>query len=78
MLPRHLRDAHDWGDGARARQVPSPGRAGALPLIAAVTLQVTAIWADRRYLDMSRMAAALQRPRRLANQRVQGSCRRSL
>ena len=30
-----------------------PDRASALRLITAVALQVTAIWADRRYLDMS-------------------------
>ena len=32
-----------------------PDRASALRLITAVTLQVTAIWAERRYLDMSLM-----------------------
>ena len=30
-----------------------PDRASALRLITAVALQVTAIWTDRRYLDMS-------------------------
>jgi putative transposase len=30
-----------------------PDRASALRLVTAVALQVTAIWADRRYLDMS-------------------------
>jgi len=29
-----------------------PARASALRLITAVTLQVTSMWADRRYLDM--------------------------
>lgn len=30
-----------------------PDRASALRLITAVALQVTAIWTDRRYVDMS-------------------------
>ena len=30
-----------------------PDRASALRLVTAVALQVTAIWTDRRYLDMS-------------------------
>jgi putative transposase len=30
-----------------------PDRASALRLITAVALQVTAIWTDRRYLDMA-------------------------
>ncbi len=34
-----------------------PDRASALRLITAVALQVTAIWSDRRYLDMSELAA---------------------
>ncbi len=33
-----------------------PDRASALRLITAVALQVTAIWSDRRYLDMSELA----------------------
>jgi putative transposase len=32
---------------------PSPDRASALRLITAVALQVTSIWSDRLYLDMS-------------------------
>jgi transposase-like protein len=34
-----------------------PDRASALRLITAVALQVTAIWSDRRYLDMTELAA---------------------
>ncbi|BDG07879.1 transposase [Anaeromyxobacter paludicola] len=36
----------------RGRWGPSPDWASALRLVTAVALQVTAIWTDRRYLDM--------------------------
>lgn len=34
-----------------------PDRASALRLVTAVALQVTAIWTDRRYLDMALLEA---------------------
>jgi hypothetical protein len=39
--------------GAPTRSAPSPDWASALRLVTAVALNVTAIWTDRRYLDMS-------------------------
>lgn len=43
-----------------------PDRASALRLITAVALQVTSIWADRRYLDMSLLSSAAVQPFRVA------------
>ncbi len=47
-------------DGARAVEQLGgafPDRASALRLVTAVALNVTAIWTDRRYLDMSLLRA---------------------
>jgi hypothetical protein len=43
-----------------------PDRASALRLITAVALQVTAIWSDRRYLDMSLLKSNQEANRKAA------------
>ncbi|QDE91184.1 hypothetical protein BHS06_20615 [Myxococcus xanthus] len=63
MLPRTFVDGLERLHGEVKRRIRSTGafldRASALRLITTVALEVSSIWADRRYLDMFLQTTAL-------------------